>query len=340
MFNKKNIFVFVLIFGAIAVVGFYRYHSKKAMHQAQKIFTILEHHAIKFDIDAHSMDPHAAVSEQILSGQQAFIHQLYGFTKNSTPINMLLVGFPFKSINQDKKVIGKLPDMAERKSMEYLQAILDEIKTVYAPGCHITIFCDGIEFAEFFEIPFADVIEYEKALQTLISDLPDISLYTASDLLDDRRFTKLENSNTMIDTYPPTNEIFKQSVSPHVVEIAKKRFALDLDCKKGKEILKHKTVDEIIFGILARQARMRNFISEAFPEANSIRLTVHLSPDMSKKFGIKVSPSSSVLPYHGVCVLEKDGFWSIQFKKDVDLNHYALTSNTINGVNCPYFERI
>lgn len=335
---------FVLTIGTLMLGGFFIYLFSVKREQARTknissaVYNVLDHYRILYDIDKHSVEPTSDTTPQVAQGTDQCLRNLAYFVTNNLPITMLLVGFPFKSANHEKKTVGPLPDMAERKSLEYLQGIINEMKSIYIPGAKIIIFCDGIFFAEFFDIPFTDVIAYEKALRSLIADLSDISLITSEDMLKTNKLTSLTDINKLIDQYPPSNEQFK-AFTKNIPETALKRFALELDYPQGRLLLKKHTLKEIAFRLLARETRLRAYIAKTFPSPEFFRLTVHFSPDLSKKFGIRLSPISDITPYHGVLVQENDS-WSIRLKKDVDKQKYDLRSMVINGVRCWYFKRI
>ncbi len=306
-------------------------------HTAEHVYNVLDKHRITYDIDAHSVDPTASTTPKPISGVTECIEQINSFVAKNKPINMLTVGFPFKSPNHEKKTIGDLPDMAERKSFEYLQSMLNEIKEVYAPGAYLTVFCDGVQFAEFLGVPLEQVVEYEQTLQTLVSDLPNIRLLTSQEIMQLHDLGRPYNINTMIDNHEPATTNFKASEAP-VFGVARKRFALEFDYAEGGKLLEEKTLDNRVAGILTREERLRSYISKNFSPDQFLRLTAHFSGDVSKKIGIKYAPDADVTPYHGVCI-EDDNSWTIKFKKDVDMEKYVLTSKEINGVSCPYFKR-
>ena len=312
-------------------------HKSTSLDISKQLYTILDKYRVPYDIDKHSIDQSVDITPQAVTGVEQCIKNIEYFVAKNQPINMLAVGFPFKSGNQEKKVLGYLPDMAERKSLEYLQHMLNEIKAIYKPGAKILIFTDGIVFAEFFEIPIANVIAYEKALKLLLLDLPDITLYTSEDMLRSYGLTSVADIIKFIDQYGPSDAQFKADVK-EISETALKRFALELDHPHGQLILKKSSLEDITTRLLAREMRLRTYLMQAFPSSEYFRLTVHLSPDVSKKFGIRLSPTSDITPYHGVLVQEADGAWSIRFKKDIDSQQCPLSSELINGVTCYYFK--
>ena len=313
--------------------------TSKNLPIQEQIYGILHSYAITYDIDKQSVNSGIDTEVPLIKGVQECIDHIAYFTNKNQPIRMILVGFPFKSGNQEKKVIGNLPDMAERKSLEYLQKMLNAIKSVYDPGVSLLIFCDGMLFAEFFGIPINHVLEYEKALKKLAIDLPDITMFTSQDLMQKHSLTNASEIIAMIDQYEPTDQQFKTETKI-LPETALKRISVELDYAQGKEILKKNSLESIATKLLTREMRLRNYIAGAFGSPSFFRLTVHFTADISKKFGIKLSPTSEVTPYHGTMVEEKDGSWEIRFLKDIDASLYKLTGDYINGIECLYFKRI
>jgi len=336
--STYTILFMALILTGIGVLYLFKTQKDETLSKAQEIYKVLDKHRITYDIDAHSVEPTFDATPKPIIGISECIAQIATLIAQKQPINMFVVGFPFKSPNHEKKTIGDLPDMAERKSLEYLQGILEEIKTVYSPGAQLRIFIDGIMFAEFVGLSPQTVLAYENALQHLIADLPNIKLYTSTDLMQIHKLQRLEDINAMMDTYGSPDEKHKASTKP-AGELMRKRIALELDSAAGRKMLEHQTLDDVVFGLLAREARMRIYMSKLFPADKFLRLTVHFSGDVGKKFGIKLSPNSNVTPYHGVLVEEEDESWSIKFKRDIDLNNYELRTKKINGIDCPYFKR-
>lgn len=62
--------------------------------------------------------------------------------KEST--ELILPAFPFKSSNKSQKVLGSLPDEAERVSILHFKGLCESIKEVTENDCHLTSISDGI----------------------------------------------------------------------------------------------------------------------------------------------------------------------------------------------------
>ena len=301
------------------------------------IYQILAQYRIPYDIDTHSVDPTAAPSTAPIKGEEICLQNLSYFVSAHRPIHMLLVGFPFKSRNHEKKTVGPLPDMAERKSLEYLRNVLNEIKAHYEPGATLLIFCDGIFFAEFFGVAQEEVLKYEQSLKLLAADLTDIKIFSTEDMLKAHKLSTIDQLIQLIDTFEPSDAQFSSRLN-EIPQTAIKRFELELDHAGGRALLKKHALADLVTNLLAREMRLRSYLTKEFPSPEFFRLTVHFSPDESKKFGIKLSPTSDITPYHGVLVEEKDGSWKISFKKDVDMHQYHLVYRDINAIPCGYFK--
>jgi pyoverdine/dityrosine biosynthesis protein Dit1 len=341
-YSKKNMCSICTLLGALALivaVNFLIQHNKrKEIEIIDAVYSVLNSYRITDDIDKKSMGIPDSGTMLALQGVEQCKKNLHYFIVQKKPLALLLVGFPFKSSNQEKKVIGYLPDMAERKGLEYLAQMLREVKNVYGPGATLMIFCDGIPFAEFFGIAYEHVVAYENALKVIAQDLPGITLYTSEDMMQAHALISPEQIHTYIDTFEPSDQQCHAQFSP-IPETPLKRFSFELDHKDGAELIKKSSLEDIVFRLLAREMRLRTFIAKEFSSPEFFRLTVHFSPDISKKFGIRLSPTSWVTPYHGVMIEECDGSWSIQFKKNIDISLYEQRTKIINGMSCYYYAR-
>ena len=69
-----------------------------------------------------------------------------GFLTRGESIELILPGFPFKSSNRSKKVLGALPDEAERVSLLHLDGLCQSIRDATSHDSHLTIISDGISY--------------------------------------------------------------------------------------------------------------------------------------------------------------------------------------------------
>lgn len=308
---------------------------------ATNILDILQKYQITKDIDKEGVNQSSKTPKTEYPSSQTLQKRISIFAKEMKPLKFLLVGFPFKSTNTEKKVLGNLPDMAERRSLEYLNGCIKELNAVYPHGVELVIFCDGIPFAKYLGISERTVKDYERELQKLTSDIPNIKIITSDVLQCQLNLYSSERICSFIDNFSPSNEQFhiQLEADPALQEGYKtllSRLVIEFDSKIGREFLaKNGPLPKIAESLMAREMRLRHFIEGHFDSETYIRLTVHYSKDLGKKFGIKLSPDSCITPYHGVLVEDKDG-WHISMLKDIDPRFFEEVSTVVNGVQCRY----
>jgi hypothetical protein len=78
----------------------------------------------------------------------------------SEPIQLTLVGFPFKVPNPLKVGARALPDLAEVAALRTLERIHLDVRDVYPPGIEVVILHDGTYIADAFGVPMHEANEY------------------------------------------------------------------------------------------------------------------------------------------------------------------------------------
>src|SRR3990167_4761313 len=105
------------------------------------------------------------------------LRQVISTIEEQQPITFVLPAFPAKSPNP-AKVLGTLPDMAERLSLEFLNALCKQIQKIYSPGARIILCSDGRVFNDVIGIRDIDVTDYQRALSLLIKEMSFTSMST------------------------------------------------------------------------------------------------------------------------------------------------------------------
>src|SRR6185295_15425207 len=80
--------------------------------------------------------------------------------RQGKPVTFVLPAFPGKSPNP-AKVLGPLPDMAERHALEFLQYLCDRISERHWPGARIILCSDGRVFSDAVGMRDEDVTAYQ-----------------------------------------------------------------------------------------------------------------------------------------------------------------------------------
>lgn len=230
------------------------------------------------------------------------------FVVKGEPVHMLLPAFPAKSPNP-RKVLGRLPDMAEELALKYLEEVCREIQKVYTPGARVTVCSDGRVFSDLVGVADADVTEYGRALASMLERLGAASLDTLNleDLFDIEDSAALRAQ--LCARYADPLELIEERVRAHerhralfngvhrflfedrlVIEPGKSRNRLRNECK-GRALR-----------VIQRSEAWGRLIRECFPAA--LRLSIHPQPPHSEKIGIMLGDAEDawLTPWHGVAL--------------------------------------
>lgn len=122
--------------------------------------------------------------------------KLKPYIEANKPIEMMIAAFPFKSLSR-LKCASEHADMAEISCIQYLNQVLDDIKSVYPSGGKLHIFSDGYIFSGIEGNPSNEIASlYAQELKEIVKQHgnPDsIKLITLSDLFDNNVDTAREN---------------------------------------------------------------------------------------------------------------------------------------------------
>ena len=93
--------------------------------------------------------PGAAVSEGGPTEEELSLHLplIRAALTGESPIELVLPAFPAKSPSP-RKVLGKLPDMAERVALRSLKTLCEELAEAHPPGVRMLLCSDGLVFAD------------------------------------------------------------------------------------------------------------------------------------------------------------------------------------------------
>ncbi len=238
------------------------------------------------------------------------------FVQRRLPLQMVLPAFPAKSPST-RKVMGVLPDLAERTAIDFLQACCARIAAHYPPGVVLTLCSDGHVFGD--AIGHSDdVIEaYRAALAGImieqradhlrlfgLGDWPGCAPPTAPD------HARLREHLLRVHGLPveQVRARLLQSSDGRRQLVAMTRFMLEDDYdahvsrsrSAAKRIAKRQAL-----AVLQRSWAWGALLAELFPEA--VRLSIHPQSAGAIKFGIHLSEERNawMTPWHGV--LLKDG---------------------------------
>jgi pyoverdine/dityrosine biosynthesis protein Dit1 len=248
--------------------------------------------------------------------------QVISAIEEQQPITFVLPAFPAKSPNPTK-VLGTFPDMAERLSLEFLDAICKQIQKIYAPGAQIILCSDGRVFNDVVGIHDKDVTNYQQKLSLLIKEVSftSISTFNLDDLYSNRDFHKMRHQ--LMEQYGESLQELKAAVrkgskktcSMEDEEIRRQycgitRFLVEDAIRPGQSHSRNviqKTCRQRAYVVIQRSRAWSNLIAERFPHA--VRLSIHPQTCGTSKLGIRLMEAESwMTPWHGVAMDVGDSF--------------------------------
>jgi L-tyrosine isonitrile synthase len=238
------------------------------------------------------------------------------------PVTFVLPAFPGKSPNTEK-VLGVLPDQAERLSLEFLGQLCKSVKKYYAPGIKIILCSDGRVFSDVVGMVEKDVTAYQREIDRLIKelDLTDISTFSLDDIFGSSSFDEMRTQ--LMDTFGTSLNDLKEKVRRGAAPSADHedieanrmycgitRFLVE-DSTHAKQEKSRTAVQKEArtraYEVIRRSNAWSELLAKQFPEA--VRLSIHPHACGSKKLGIQLIGNETwMTPWHGVAVKTPKGY--------------------------------
>ncbi|AWW40953.1 L-tyrosine/L-tryptophan isonitrile synthase family protein [Streptomyces cadmiisoli] len=235
------------------------------------------------------------------------------FMARGVPLHFVLPAFPAKSANRNK-VLGPLPDLAERLSLEFLQSFCDYVRHYYEPGARITVCSDGHVFADLVGVADQDVTDYRTELELLLRAIgaDAINTYGLGDAFHSGGHDEQRARLTGRYAQPVAD------IRARVVEDAAARslfsgihrflFEDQLVRSEGRSrnSVREKTKSRA-YQVIQRSDAWSSLVEEYFPEA--LRLSIHPQDSHSHKIGIHMMRTRDnwLTPWHGVALDDGEG---------------------------------
>lgn len=239
------------------------------------------------------------------------------------PVTFVLPAFPGKSPNL-AKVLGPLPDMAERRALKFLQRLCDRIQKSYAPGARVILCSDGRVFSDVVGMRDEDVTAYQKELSNIISEagLTSISTFNLDELYDGLSFDRMRVQ--LMEQHGDSIEELRNAVSrggkpektsiddreSHRLYCGITRFLVEDSTFPGQKRSRTSIQKECrvrAYEVIQRSKAWGDLVEIRFP--NAVRLSIHPQTCGDKKLGIRLlEPDHWLTPWHAVAVDVGDRF--------------------------------
>lgn len=261
------------------------------------------------------------------------------------PVTFILPAFPGKSPNL-AKVLGVLPDMGERRALEFLQQLCDRIGAFYAPGARVILASDGRVFSDVVGMRDEDVTAYRDALGAMIQELglSAISTFNLEELYVDVTFDEMRD-RLMVDFAQDLDALraaVKRGGQPEASADDKEtnrlycgitRFLVEDATFPGQIMSKNaiqNTCRARAYEVIQRSQAWSGVVERHFPAC--VRLSIHPHGCGAAKLGIHMTETAGadswMTPWHGVAVETADG-WALMKRSQAEA--FGATLVTLNG---------
>ncbi|MBX9687145.1 MAG: isocyanide synthase family protein [Candidatus Obscuribacterales bacterium] len=250
------------------------------------------------------------------------LQKIVSAVKKNEAVTFVLPAFPGKSPNPEK-VLGPLPDLAERLSFAFLGDLCKRVKEFYSPGIKIIVASDGRVFSDVVGMQESDVSDYQNELNKLIAEmsLSDISMFNLDDVYKGFHFVQMREE--LMKHFGQSLDFLKQKIrngaqenaSPDEQEANRMysgitRFLFEDAMHSGQSKSRsavQKDARSRAYEVIRRSNAWSRLISEIFTDA--VRLSIHPQTCGSRKLGIRlIGDESWMTPWHGVAVEGQSGF--------------------------------
>lgn len=255
----------------------------------------------------------------------AHLSKIVAKIEQGQPVSFVLPAFPGKSPNLGK-VLGILPDMAERRALQFLQQLAERIGRIYEPGAHIILASDGRVFSDVVGMRDEDVSAYRDELRAMIAEmgLDRISTFNLEELYEEASFDEMRAQ--MMDTFGPSIEDMRASVKraakdPAATDADRElnrlycgitRFLVEDASFPGQTLSRNaiqKKARVRAYQVIQRSQAWSGLVERYFTDA--VRLSIHPHGCGSKKLGIHFIATANgdnwMTPWHAVALETEEG---------------------------------
>lgn len=282
-------------------------------------------------MDTTAITPAEAIIDFLLSmrpgdssgirGREALTQKITRMMASGDPLHLVLVGYPFKSTNIEKKVISAHVDMGELTGLLTLNHMCQEIEKIYSPGAVLSIYTDGAAYTKPLDVTHEAFEDYQRELAQLLQHFHE--------------HIKLVRIHPDLESQPePTiDEETKKDMAAFMEgELDSTRWNLSKSARKRRA----KELAEIF---AKNSARFGQAVREHLESTDYIRLSIHPHEDISAKLTVPCIMGSKGTPWHGSPYIDREsGQIKLGKKKDLAKLGYTLQVFNIDGLELSIYE--
>jgi hypothetical protein len=270
-------------------------------------------------------------------------------------VQLTLMAFPFKVPNPAKVGRRRLPDLAELAALVRLHQLNVKAKSIYPPGLEIHVIHDGSYIASVFRVTLQEVRCYESYFARLVRAVGmgqlirvhDFESLLAPCISDPRQEAARLRESTLNwwSSFQDTEE-WKDRFSKTLGMINLRSLPMSEACRlldhgaSGRLPPEYRDLEQRVHVAMRRYHERDSLLhardprSVCFPDA--IHLTTQCRPYRLAIW--MVSRGCSLLPWHGVGVVDRRGEWGVALAREV-LGDPSYHPVFLEGEDTPFFYR-
>jgi Pyoverdine/dityrosine biosynthesis protein len=271
------------------------------------------------------------------------------------PVQLTLMAFPFKVPNPAKVGSRQMPDLAELAALVRLYRLNSKVKSIYPPGLEIHIIHDGSFIADLFGVRLEEVRSYERYFARLVRALGANTFLRQHDFQD---LVDAGNCDPGRQASPPCEAALEWRRSPpgwpewtdwfrktlgmiNLRGLPRDEVCRLLDHASGGHLSsEYRDLERSVNAAMLRYYERDSWLhacdprSVCFPDA--IHVTTQCRP---RRLAIwLVNRGQSLLPWHGVGVIDRSGKWKVALARTV-LQDRSYKPVCLEGEDTPFFYR-
>jgi hypothetical protein len=271
------------------------------------------------------------------------------------PVQLTLMAFPFKVPNAAKVGPRRMPDLGELAALVRLHGLNAKAKAVYPPGLEIHLIHDGSYIADVFGVAPEEVRCYESYFARLVRAFgadPFLRLHDLQVLwdvcADDPRQRSARLREETLDWRPRygNGQEWKDRFSKTLGMMNLRNLPTEEVCRlldhasSGQLPPEYRDLEQSVHVAMWRYHERDSLLHACDPRPvcfpDAIHVTTQCRP---RRLAIwMVNRGNSLLPWHGVGVIERSGKWSVALAREA-LSNPSYQPVFLEGEDTPFFYR-
>jgi hypothetical protein len=261
-----------------------------------------------------------------------YAHRIEKRVKEKLPIQLTLLGAPFKNLNPVKNTGRILPDLAEVAFLLNMYRLHRSLKTFYEPGIELILIHDGIYYADACNIPTKNAIAYKEYFRDMLASFPFFSFVKPYELTELVRKTGIDEEEYLSRASRIAHVWLTSKAAAGEVKAAYKRAIFSLCPDEGMRERYLRALQEYRTGNSVTDKEIHALILKSVESYKAKQVLIYELKDPREEFfpdAVHATSSShtgkiplwltrrgrALLPWHGIGVIYRDTSLGVEYEE-------------------------